>query len=425
MIPQAATPTTASDEDLLRSLQAGERDALETVFVKYRADIYNLCARIVGDREEAQDLTQEVFIKAFAARPSDEEDSRCGRGSIALPPTRASTTCAPAAIVAMQAKTASKACRDVDEYEQAQTVALVEGALSTMNERYRTALVLKDLHGSRPSRSRASWACRAAMPTCSCTAPAAPSNTPSRARRRRGTTAPGASGWCWRRWRCPRPAGHVDRRGPHDCRRRAERSRHRTGGCRIAGDRGSRGIAGSHRFPECLHSLARHVCRPADEALRRHRGESGGHDRRSSAPRRRRRGRGRDDVARPRRDRPRGGRGGSGALAPIGAHDPLAGTPCTGPTMASWEKAGPPRFRRARIRTGHAGAAGHDTLAGDAPGDAAAPSRPRRGVPADGDRNPVAATPVLTAAARSGRRGFRLRSHERRPERTGAGHTGE
>jgi hypothetical protein len=35
----------------------------------------------------------------------------------------------------------------VDEYERAQTVALVEQSLGQLNERYRTALVLKDLQG--------------------------------------------------------------------------------------------------------------------------------------------------------------------------------------------------------------------------------------------------------------------------------------
>ena len=38
----------------------------------------------------------------------------------------------------------------VDTFEQAQTVALVEESLGQLNERYRTALVLKDLHGLPP-----------------------------------------------------------------------------------------------------------------------------------------------------------------------------------------------------------------------------------------------------------------------------------
>ena len=38
----------------------------------------------------------------------------------------------------------------VDEYERAETVALVEQSLGQLNERYRTALVLKDLQGLPP-----------------------------------------------------------------------------------------------------------------------------------------------------------------------------------------------------------------------------------------------------------------------------------
>ena len=43
-----------------------------------------------------------------------------------------------------------QAASGVDEFERARTVALVEQSLGEMNERYRTALVLKDLQGLPP-----------------------------------------------------------------------------------------------------------------------------------------------------------------------------------------------------------------------------------------------------------------------------------
>jgi predicted DNA-binding protein (UPF0251 family) len=43
----------------------------------------------------------------------------------------------------------ARAPAPVDDFERAQTVTLVEKALGALNERYRTALVLKDLHGLR------------------------------------------------------------------------------------------------------------------------------------------------------------------------------------------------------------------------------------------------------------------------------------
>src|ERR1035437_336307 len=62
------------DTHLADALRAGRADAFERLYADYHAAIYNLCARIVGDREEAKDLTQEVFIKAFNQLPEAEAE---------------------------------------------------------------------------------------------------------------------------------------------------------------------------------------------------------------------------------------------------------------------------------------------------------------------------------------------------------------
>ena len=68
-------PPPATDPDLVRGLQAGRRDAFERLYGEYHAPIYNLCARVLGDREEAKDVTQEVFIKAFDQLPAADAES--------------------------------------------------------------------------------------------------------------------------------------------------------------------------------------------------------------------------------------------------------------------------------------------------------------------------------------------------------------
>ncbi len=75
-------PATAPD--LVRGLQAGRRDAFERLYGDYNAAIYNLCARVLGDREEARDVTQEVFIKAFNQLPATDAES-FGAAPLALP----------------------------------------------------------------------------------------------------------------------------------------------------------------------------------------------------------------------------------------------------------------------------------------------------------------------------------------------------
>ena len=142
----------ATDPDLVRGLRAGRRDAFERLYGEYHAPIYNLCARVLGDREEAKDVTQEVFIKAFDQLPAAGAESFGVRPWLYRVATNAcynrlrSRRHLDGGGDAGLAQVAS----GVDEFERAQTVALVEQSLGEMNERYRIALVLKDLQGLPP-----------------------------------------------------------------------------------------------------------------------------------------------------------------------------------------------------------------------------------------------------------------------------------
>ena len=53
------------DQELLNRCLTGEDSAWEALLRSYTRKIYNLCYRFTGRVEEAQDLTQEVFIKVF------------------------------------------------------------------------------------------------------------------------------------------------------------------------------------------------------------------------------------------------------------------------------------------------------------------------------------------------------------------------
>jgi RNA polymerase sigma-70 factor (ECF subfamily) len=53
------------DQELLDRCLAGEDSAWESLLRGYTRKIYNLCYRFTGRVEEAEDVTQEVFIKVF------------------------------------------------------------------------------------------------------------------------------------------------------------------------------------------------------------------------------------------------------------------------------------------------------------------------------------------------------------------------
>ena len=139
----SASPPT--DLELVRGLHARDRKALARVYGEHHAEIYNLCARILGDREEAKDVTQEVFLKALASPPAATADVRLRPWLFRV----ATNTCLN---LIRSRRSDSLAEPDLvaapnDPFEQARSAALIEGALGAVNERYRAALVLKDLHG--------------------------------------------------------------------------------------------------------------------------------------------------------------------------------------------------------------------------------------------------------------------------------------
>lgn len=55
------------DHELAERAFRGDEAAFETLVLRYQDRIYNLILRLIGNREEAEDLTQEAFLKAYRA----------------------------------------------------------------------------------------------------------------------------------------------------------------------------------------------------------------------------------------------------------------------------------------------------------------------------------------------------------------------
>src|SRR5688572_31514796 len=54
---------------------SGDRQAFERLYRKHVGRIYSLCARMVGDRTRAEELTQDVFVRAGEKRKRFRGDS--------------------------------------------------------------------------------------------------------------------------------------------------------------------------------------------------------------------------------------------------------------------------------------------------------------------------------------------------------------
>ncbi len=63
-----------NDSELINKAKNGDAKAYEGLLKKYKNSVYNLVYRMVRDIQEAEDLTQEAFIKAFNSLASFNEE---------------------------------------------------------------------------------------------------------------------------------------------------------------------------------------------------------------------------------------------------------------------------------------------------------------------------------------------------------------
>src|SRR5439155_18520981 len=55
----------AEDDDLIRAAQKGERTAFDSLVRRYDRSVLRLALHMLGNEEDAQDVHQEAFIKAY------------------------------------------------------------------------------------------------------------------------------------------------------------------------------------------------------------------------------------------------------------------------------------------------------------------------------------------------------------------------
>lgn len=70
------TDQQANDQQLVARVQKGDRRAFDLLVIKYQHRVLSLVSRFIPDFAEAQDVTQEAFIKAYRALPNFRGESQ-------------------------------------------------------------------------------------------------------------------------------------------------------------------------------------------------------------------------------------------------------------------------------------------------------------------------------------------------------------
>jgi len=59
------TDSSSGDLALLSRARRGDSDAFGTLVRDYQTSVFNVCYRLLGERREAEDMTQEAFVRAY------------------------------------------------------------------------------------------------------------------------------------------------------------------------------------------------------------------------------------------------------------------------------------------------------------------------------------------------------------------------
>jgi RNA polymerase sigma-70 factor (ECF subfamily) len=65
-----------SDEDLIDACRAGEASAFDVLVGRWEDRIRGACWRVLGSEDEARDVAQEAFLKAYRALPGFKREAR-------------------------------------------------------------------------------------------------------------------------------------------------------------------------------------------------------------------------------------------------------------------------------------------------------------------------------------------------------------
>jgi RNA polymerase sigma factor (sigma-70 family) len=135
-----AAAATTSDllTPIMHRIAAGEREALRQLYDATSAKLFGVCLRILSDREESEDVLQDVYVTIW--RRADRFDG--GRASVM---TWVSTIARNRAIDRLRARGPMAYAEQVDDLEIADGAASAETLLSAADDRHRLQGCLSQL----------------------------------------------------------------------------------------------------------------------------------------------------------------------------------------------------------------------------------------------------------------------------------------
>jgi len=149
---------TSTDEELVARSIGGDADSFNQLVLRWERPIYALAYRTIGREEEARDVCQETFLRAFRALPGFRGQAKFSswlyRIAINLcrdwvrRERRAATVQAPEGVDLMELAADAGPSESIEDLvARSDQVRAVERAVALLPEDQRAAIVLKEYHG--------------------------------------------------------------------------------------------------------------------------------------------------------------------------------------------------------------------------------------------------------------------------------------
>jgi RNA polymerase sigma-70 factor, ECF subfamily len=149
---------TATDEELVARSIGGDADSFNQLILRWERPIYALAYRTIGREEDARDVCQETFLRAFRALPGFRGQAKFSSWiyRIALNlcrdwirrERRTGFVQAPEDVDLIDFIAASEPSESIEDLvARKDQMRSVERAMALLPEEQRTAIVLKEYHG--------------------------------------------------------------------------------------------------------------------------------------------------------------------------------------------------------------------------------------------------------------------------------------
>jgi RNA polymerase sigma-70 factor (ECF subfamily) len=147
-----------TDEELVALARTGDTDAFNQLVLRWERPIYALAYRVIGREEDARDVSQETFLRAYRALPGFKGQAKFSSWLYRIAMNlcrdwirkqrRTPVVQVPEGVdIADMAADRGPVESIEDLVERRQLSAVVADAMRALPEEQRTAIILKEYHG--------------------------------------------------------------------------------------------------------------------------------------------------------------------------------------------------------------------------------------------------------------------------------------